>query len=106
MQDLAKEFIELRKSNPDQLIYVNQDMIIPSHITFYELIRTKAKGGDGARLFRFDVGNEICLQGDIRVKREPSRAGKIVEKRWYEKNKHIFPGKYNMNVHHIQFLIC
>ena len=45
---------EIRACSADQLIYVKEDLIMPSSITFYELIRSKARGKSGP-LFHFDV---------------------------------------------------
>lgn len=34
---------------------------------------------------------DIRLVADARVERDESHAGKVCERRWYERNKHIFP---------------
>lgn len=60
------------------------------HFTFYDLIVTKARGKSGP-LFRFDVHDDVRLINNARVEKEDSHPGKIVERRWYERNKHIFP---------------
>ena len=31
------------------------------------------------------------MQGDARVEKDESHAGKVVERHWFDKNKHIFP---------------
>jgi protein FAM50 len=88
--DLAKEFPELRAASASSLIYVKEDLILPPGVTFYELITTGARGKSGP-LFVFDVRDDVRLHHDARVEKEDSHPGKVVEKRWYEKNKHVFP---------------
>ena len=43
-QQLVAEFHELRLLSADSLIYVKEDLIIPHHYTFYDLIITQARG--------------------------------------------------------------
>jgi len=71
-------------------VYVKEDLIIPHHFSFYDLIVTKARGKSGP-LFHFDVHDDIRLVGDTRIEKDESHPGKVVERSWYEKNKHIFP---------------
>merc|ERR1719258_566663 len=71
-------------------MYIKEDLIIPSSITFYELIRDKARGKSGP-LFHFDVHDDVREANDYRIEKDESHAGKIVERKWYERNKHIFP---------------
>lgn len=59
-------------------------------MTFYDLIVTKARGKSGP-LFHFDVHDDIRLVNDATIEKDESHPGKIVTRRWYEKNKHIFP---------------
>ncbi|KAK7840013.1 protein xap5 circadian timekeeper [Quercus suber] len=66
-QQLAPEFREIRTTSVENLFYVKGDLIIPHQHSFYELIVNKARGKNGL-----------------------SHAGKVVERHWYEKNKHIF----------------
>jgi len=40
-KDLASEFREMVNASADALMYVKEDLIIPSDITFYDLIATK-----------------------------------------------------------------
>lgn len=89
-QQLAQEFRELQSVSSDSLMYVKEDLIIPHHYSFYDLIVTKARGKSGP-LFHFDVHDDVRLLSDARVEKDESHPGKIVERRWYEKNKHIFP---------------
>lgn len=107
------------------------------HISFYDLIITRARGKSGP-LFHFDVHDDVRLVNDVRVEKDESHpgldahityiyakylymlllfvyttdsknicgimhgVGKVVERRWYEQNKHIFPASrweiYDPNV--------
>ncbi len=90
-KDLGKEFREMQNVTSDALLYVKEDLIIPQDITFYDLIVTKARGKSGP-LFNFDVHDDVRVgQIDRRVEKDESHPGKVVERRWYERNKHIFP---------------
>ena len=73
------------------LLYVKEDLILPHHITFYELIVSKARGKSGP-LFHFDVHDDVRVGSfDHRVEKDESHAGKVMEKRLYERNKDKFP---------------
>ncbi len=73
------------------LLYVKEDLILPHHITFYELIVSKARGKSGP-LFHFDVHDDVRVGTfDHRVEKDESHAGKVMEKRLYERNKDKFP---------------
>jgi len=89
-QALEKEFPELRASDATQLMYIKEDLIIPQHITFHELIKNKARGKSGP-LFHFDAHEDVRMVNDVRVEKDESHAGKIVDRKWYDRNKHIFP---------------
>ena len=69
VQLIESNFPNLKKMSADQLIYIKEDLIIPGDYTFYDLIKTKARGKSGP-LFH---------------------PGKIVDRSWFERNKHIFP---------------
>jgi len=84
------DFPELRMVPLDSLMYIKEDLIIPHHVTFYELIKDRARGKSGP-LFNFDVHEDIRMANDVRIEKDESHAGKIVDRKWYEKNKHIFP---------------
>lgn len=89
--DLEKtDFPELRVVSLDSLMYVKEDLILPMNITFYDLIRDKARGKSGP-LFNFDAHDDIRMCNDSRIEKDDSHAGKIVDRKWYERNKHIFP---------------
>jgi len=85
------DFPELRTVGLDSLMYVKEDLIIPHNVTFYGLIKDKARGKSGP-LFNFGVHDDIRQNNnDVRIEKDESHAGKIVDKKWYERNKHIFP---------------
>ncbi|KAF4041956.1 XAP5 circadian clock regulator [Phytophthora infestans] len=100
-QQLVTEFAELRGVSAENLIYIKEDLIIPHHYSFYDLIVTKARGKSGP-LFHFDVHDDVRLLQDRRVEKDESHPGKVVDRYWYEKNKHIFPASrwevYDPNV--------
>lgn len=83
------DFPELRTVSLDNLMYVKEDLMIPHNVTFYELIKDRARGKSGP-LFHFDVHEDIRM-ADVRVEKDESHAGKIVDRKWYERHKHIFP---------------
>jgi len=87
---LKESFPELRGISSESLIYVKEDVIIPHNFSFFDLIEAKARGKSGP-LFQFDVHDDIRLLSDARVEKDESHPGKVVERRWYEKNKHVFP---------------
>ncbi|KAF4320616.1 hypothetical protein BBO99_00004805 [Phytophthora kernoviae] len=89
-QQLVSEFAELRGVGAENLVYIKEDLIIPHHYSFYDLIVTKARGKSGP-LFHFDVHDDVRLVQDRRVEKDESHPGKVVDRHWYEKNKHIFP---------------
>ncbi|CAH1790905.1 unnamed protein product [Owenia fusiformis] len=90
LENLRKDFNELKAVTVDQLMYVKEDLIIPHHYTFYDFIVTKARGKSGP-LFNFDVHDDIRIISDSRIEKDESHAGKVTLRSWYERNKHIFP---------------
>eukprot|EP00898_Chlorokybus_atmophyticus_P005292 jgi/Chlat1/5764/Chrsp387S05504 len=89
-KQLSPEFRSVRSTSVDNLLYIKEDLIIPHQFTFYDLIVNKARGKSGP-LFHFDVHDDIRALADATKEKDESHAGKIVERHWYEKNKHIFP---------------
>ncbi|KAF7323157.1 hypothetical protein HMN09_00096000 [Mycena chlorophos] len=81
---------ELRGVSVDNLMYIKEDLIIPHHYTFYEFIVNKVRGKSGP-LFNFDVHDDVRLLSDATVEKDESHAGKVVERSYYQRNKHIFP---------------
>ncbi|GAB66763.1 XAP-5 DNA binding protein [Plasmodium cynomolgi strain B] len=90
VDNLKNEFIHLRSASCETLMFVKEDIILPNYLTFYELIKNKAQGKTGP-LFAFDAVENLHGVTDIRREKTDTHAGKLVEKKWYEKNKHIFP---------------
>ncbi|KAH9555187.1 hypothetical protein CY35_08G101700 [Sphagnum magellanicum] len=86
---LAAEFQEIHTASVENLLYVKEDLIIPHQHSFYELIINKARGKSGL-LFHFDVHEDIQTIADATIEKDESHAGKVVDRHWYEKNKHIF----------------
>ncbi|KAJ4487770.1 XAP5, circadian clock regulator-domain-containing protein [Lentinula aciculospora] len=85
-----QQFPELRGVSVDNLMYVKEDLIIPQHYTFYDFIVNKARGKSGP-LFNFDVHDDVRLLADATKEKDESHAGKVVERSYYQRNKHIFP---------------
>lgn len=92
--------------SPDDSCYT---LTMPSqHYTFYDFIVNKARGKSGP-LFSFDVHDDVRLLHDATKERDEvcnkvppkkshdltalvqSHAGKVVERSWYQRSKHIFP---------------
>lgn len=100
-QQVAIEFNDIKYVAPESLLYVKEDLIIPHHVSFYDLIVTKARGKSGP-LFHFDVHDDVRLISDATVEKDESHPGKVVQRSWYERNKHIFPASrwemYDPNV--------
>lgn len=89
-KQIGVDFRELRSASVENMLYIKEDLIIPHHYTFHELIVNKARGKSGP-LFSFDVHEDIRLVADATKEKNESHAGKVVERHWYDKNKHIFP---------------
>ncbi|KAL7425094.1 hypothetical protein Q5752_000782 [Cryptotrichosporon argae] len=81
---------ELRGTSIENLMYIKEDLIIPHHYTFYDFIINKARGKSGP-LFNFDVHDDVRLFSDATKEKDESHAGKVVERSWYNRYKHIFP---------------
>ncbi|GAA5961565.1 hypothetical protein JCM3765_002630 [Sporobolomyces pararoseus] len=85
-----QQFPELRLVSVDSLMYIKEDLIIPHHYTFYDFIVNKYRGKSGP-MFNFDVHEDIRLTHDAAIEKDESHAGKVIERSWYNRNKHIFP---------------
>ena len=79
-----------RTTSVSGLMYVKEDIILPHTVTFYDLIRNKVQGKSGP-LFQFALAEHAVAAFDPRLKSQDSHAGKVVDRHWYSKNKHIFP---------------
>lgn len=89
-RELVDSFHELRGISCEGLMYIKEDLIIPHHYTFYDLIVTKARGKSGP-LFHFDVHDDVRSQINVNIEKDESHAGKIITRAYYERNQHIFP---------------
>ncbi|KAF8519488.1 XAP5-domain-containing protein [Hysterangium stoloniferum] len=90
LEKCRQQFPELRGVSVDNLMYIKEDLIIPQHYTFYQLLISKARGKSGP-LFNFDVHDDVRLLADATIEKNESHAGKVVERGWYNRSKHIFP---------------
>jgi len=90
LEKCRTQFPEMRGVSVDNLMYIKEDLIIPHHYTFYDFIINKARGKSGP-LFNFDVHDDVRLLADATKEKDESHAGKVVERSWYQRNKHIFP---------------
>ena len=109
LQLIDSNFPNLKKMSADQMVYVKEDLIIPGDYTFYDLVKTKARGKSGP-LFHFDVHDDVRLGPvDTRIEKDESHPGKIVDRSWFERNKHIFPANrweiYDPNVDYGSYTI-
>ncbi|KAH9951247.1 XAP5, circadian clock regulator-domain-containing protein [Amylocystis lapponica] len=90
LEKCRQQLPELRGVGVDNLMYVKEDLIIPHHYTFYDFIVNKARGKSGP-LFNFDVHDDVRMLADATIEKDESHAGKVVERSYYQRNKHIFP---------------
>ncbi|EKM82535.1 hypothetical protein AGABI1DRAFT_82301 [Agaricus bisporus var. burnettii JB137-S8] len=90
LEKCRQQFPELRGISVDNLMYIKEDLIIPHQYTFYDFLVNKARGKSGP-LFNFDVHDDVRLLADATREKDESHAGKVVERGWYQRNKHIFP---------------
>jgi len=90
LEKCRNQLPELRGVSIDNLMYIKEDLIIPHHYTFYDFIINKARGKSGP-LFNFDVHDDVRLLADATKEKDESHAGKVVERSYYQRNKHIFP---------------
>ncbi|KAF8319309.1 XAP5-domain-containing protein [Clavulina sp. PMI_390] len=90
LEKCRQQVPELRSVSVDNIMYIKEDLIIPHHYTFYDFIVNKARGKSGP-LFNFDVHDDVRLMADATVEKDESHAGKVVERAWYQRSKHIFP---------------
>lgn len=87
---VQRDFKQLRNTSADALMFIKEDLIIPHHYSFYDFIVMKARGKSGP-LFNFDVVEDVRALADANKEKEDAHAAKVVERRWYERNRHIFP---------------
>ena len=87
---LSREFPDLRRVAAENLMYVKEDLIVPSHFSFHDLIVAKARGKSGP-MFDFSAREDVRLVGDVRTESDAVAPGEGRLRAWYERNKHIFP---------------
>ncbi len=87
---VQQDWKELKRISVGDLMFVKEDIIIPHHYTFYDLIVTKARGKSGP-LFTFEAKDDIRAVNDASKETEESHAAKVVDRRWFQRNKHLFP---------------
>lgn len=63
-----------RATSATSLMYIKEDLIIPHHTSFYDLIVSKARGKSGP-LFHFDVHEDIRIVNDASREKDESHAG-------------------------------
>ena len=91
LNKVREQVKDLRACSAADLMYVKEDLILPHGVTFHDLIVNKARGKSGP-LFHFDVRDDVRVGAfDHRVEKEESHAGKVMEKRVYERLKDKFP---------------
>ena len=89
-EQLMQQFRSVRTADVTNLMYVKEDLIVPSHFSFHDLIVAKARGKSGP-MFDFSAREDVRLVGDVRTESDAVHPGKVCLRAWYERNKHIFP---------------
>jgi protein FAM50 len=83
----------------DDLLLVRGEVIIPHHYEFYYFIANRTIGPHGV-LFDYpselDPANASAVADGTKLEtphggKEDPTMTKVVDRRWYERNKHIFP---------------
>ncbi|ORZ37513.1 XAP5, circadian clock regulator-domain-containing protein [Catenaria anguillulae PL171] len=90
LDKVQKQWPDLRGVAADNLIFVKEDIILPHHLDFYSLIINKVRGKSGP-LFDFKIRDDVRLVNDAKQEIVESHPGKVCQRSWYERNKHIFP---------------
>ena len=81
---IRRHFPLIKNTSPEHLMYVKEGIIIPLHYTFYDFVINKTKGKNGLLFYPEAPPTVDSSTPDNQV-------GKVVDKLWYEKNKHIYP---------------
>jgi len=90
LEKVRQDCKEFRTVSVDNLLFVKDDIIVPHHIIFYDLHLAKAKGKTGDLLFNFDDTPSPPLKPN-EIPKDVPRHTKVVERKWFDMNKHIFP---------------
>jgi protein FAM50 len=78
---LEKDFPQLRHVTAPNLLLVKDDIMLPQAMSFYSLFVGHAHNGRGKRLIDVDAPSEA----------QKVHSAKVVQRSWYESNKHIYP---------------
>jgi protein FAM50 len=78
---LEKDFPNLRHVTIPNLLFVKDNIMIPQGLSFYFLLVGRAHNGKGQILFQ----QGPCTDSG------KAHAAKVVQRSWYESNKHIYP---------------
>lgn len=89
MSAAKKEFAEIRAASTDSLLFIKEDLIIPHHYSFYELIETAKVKSE--LLFDWKIHGNTSTDNESVTENIESHCVKIVERRWYDSSKHIYP---------------
>ena len=81
---------QLRVVPVDQLMLVKEDVILPHHYSFHDLIITRARGISGP-LWQWDVHDDVRVLADATAEHDMSHAAKVVDRQWYQRHRHQFP---------------
>ncbi|KAI9149841.1 hypothetical protein H9P43_010020 [Blastocladiella emersonii ATCC 22665] len=90
LEKVRSQWPDLRGVAADNLIFVKEDLILSHHLTFYDFIINKVRGKSGP-IFEFTIRDDVRLVNDATQEIVESHPGKVCQRAWYERNKHIFP---------------
>uniref|UniRef100_A0A6B2LJM4 FAM50A/XAP5 C-terminal domain-containing protein n=1 Tax=Arcella intermedia TaxID=1963864 RepID=A0A6B2LJM4_9EUKA len=91
-----KQFPDIQDASTDLLLFVKENIILPHHYTFYELIEAKGNGQQTSCLDNWcqpESSSNPSPTTPILSSRSSALAhtAKIVEKNFYDRNKHLHP---------------
>jgi protein FAM50 len=90
LEKVRLQWPDLRGCAADNLVFIKEDIIIPHHYTFYDFIINQVRGKSGP-IFEFKIRDDVRLVNDASKEIVESHPGKVCQRSWYERNKHIFP---------------
>ena len=79
LERAKKPIAEIKRVDISKLLFIKEELIVPHHFTFYDLITARTKGRNGVLI---EFGPNAS---------EKSTMPWIVDRQWFEANKHIFP---------------
>lgn len=89
-RNIQKKYPQYYTLTTDDLMYVKENAIIPTNYTFYKLYVTKATY-KSIPLYIYKTSSEEVLSNDEKNTQNEIHVDKVVDKRWYSKNKHVYP---------------